>query len=139
MIDMNKKYRTRSGLPARVLCVDRIDEFPIVYIVLYEEREIVRTATITGKYTPTGVESSWDLIEITPYEDFKIDEPVMVRDFDTGPWNRRHFAGVDEQGRAKTWDAGSTSWTVDNVGDYAYATSTWNECRRPAPDELAGR
>lgn len=132
MIDMNKKYRTRSGLPVRILCVDRKDIFPVVYLILYEQREIMSTASIGGKYNSPRTESEWDIIEISPYEDFKIDDPVMVRDFDTEPWNRRHFAGVDEHGRAKAWDAGSTSWSVEGMADYA----CWNEFRRPTPEEM---
>jgi hypothetical protein len=94
--------------------------------------ETILSATIDGRYAFSGQENDLDLIEISLYEDFKIDDPVMVRNFDIEPWNRRHFAGVDAYDRAKAWDAGSTSWTVEGMGDYA----CWYKCRRPTPEEL---
>lgn len=66
-----------------------------------------------------------------PYADFKIDEPVMVRNTFDCNWNRRHFAGVGKDGEALTWDARGTSWS-SRLGD----TTQWDECRRPTEEEL---
>lgn len=135
-LDINKQYRTVSGNKAEILKTGVANFYWSVAALISDENGIqyLMTYQDDGRVRSDGHPDRNDLVENSPYEDFKIDEPVMVRDFDTEPWNRRHFAGVDAYGRAKAWDAGSTSWTVDNVGDYA----TWDKCRRPTPEELAG-
>ena len=70
--------------------------------------------------------------EANPYKDFKIDEPVMVRNADNiwNPWRPHHFAGVNEKGEALAWRGGCTSWTA--VGE----SEQWDECRKPTEEEL---
>jgi len=68
------------------------------------------------------------------YDDFKIDEPVMVS-LDNKAWYRRHFAGVSADGRPQTWSDGRTSFTV---APGHCGVTTWDECRRPTPEELRG-
>lgn len=126
MIDMNKKYRYRSGAPARVLCVDR--PVPHSSVLAMSESGAI------SYHTPDGVvwdqEHGFDLIEVSPWDDFEVDEPVMVRHGGGFCWTHRHFAGVCEGGRAATWADGLTSWTASNI------ITTWDECRRPTPEEL---
>ena len=70
--------------------------------------------------------------ELGPYDDFKIDDPVMVRESVHHPWERRYFAGTDEHGRPTTWELGRTKWSSLKRGN----PFTWNECRKPTKEEL---
>ena len=67
---------------------------------------------------------------IQPWEDFKIDEPVMVRNYDYD-WVKAYFAGVDENGEPTAYDDGMTSWTAGGCKTY------WHQCRKPTPEELS--
>ena len=128
-IEMGKKYRTCDGQPARVICVDAKGVQPIVALVeIDSETEINIRATLDGEFLK-GAENNLDLIEVGPYDDFKIDEPVMVCNGVERRWIRRYFAGVAPDGRPMTWNSGATSWTTDS-------RMPWDECRRPAPEEL---
>jgi len=128
MINMTKKYRTRDGRYVRVLCVDREGTQPVVALVKYTDgTECLAAFDADGKYR--GVPSDFDLIEVGPYEDFKIDEPVMVSDTSDGCWEPWHFAGVNERGRPLTWSNGGTSWSTNVYVE-------WKFCRRPTEEEL---
>lgn len=74
------------------------------------------------------------LVQASPYDDFKIDDPVMVRDTDRGKWIQRYFAGVTEDGFARVFVNGRTSWSARGAEG---RTATWNECRRPTKEELS--
>lgn len=136
-IDLNKKYRTVGGDKVEIFKIDLVAQYPVLAVIT---RQNGTQATMT--YTEDGFMHTClhycddNLVEILPYEDFKIDEPVMVRVNNTSCWHRRYFAGVAPNGKAKTWDMGRTSWTVDAIGD-DFITSTWPQCRRPTPEELA--
>ena len=134
-IDISKKYRTRSKLPVEILRTDiKSTDFPVVAIIqLSDDKEFSDCFTEYGKLYAHG-ESDMDLIEMCPYEDFKIDEPVMVRSASSDSWMRRYFAGVDENGKALTWAHGGTSWS-SHTSKFNY--TEWTECRRPTPEELA--
>lgn len=42
-----------------------------------------------------------------------IDTPILVRQFETDKWERRHFACVDKEGRVVAWGNGTTSWSAN--------------------------
>ena len=134
MISMDKKYKTRNGLPVRILCLDRKgDMYPVIGLVTIENgAESIHTFTADGRFNFSPEGDSYDLIEVSPYEDLKIDEPVMVRNSGAIDWSRRHFAGVAANGKVLCWDSGCTSFTAgESFG--------WDEGRRPTPEELAGK
>ena len=136
MISMDKQYRTRNGDPVRILYTNKKgNNMPVVALVtLDSNNEEIHVFTKEGKfYNNINKESSFDLIEVTPYDDFKIDEPVMVRDYPDEPWKRRYFAGVSKDGCPTTWAMGTTSWS--GIKD-RYSKCSWLECRRPTPEEL---
>ena len=85
-----------------------------------------------------GSDSSLDVLSWTdqrsPYRDFKIDEPVMVRHKDENQWTKRHFAGVTSHGRPMTWTYGGTSWSKEHKSPYD--KDVWGECRRPTEDPV---
>lgn len=125
-IEMGKQYKTRGGYPVQILCVDGPHEdYPVVAIL----DNAVLAFTIDGHYS-SGTPSARDLIEISPYEDFKIDDKVMVRDCVGDDWEKRYFAGVTCDGCASAYDSGYTSWTSKVVIE-------WRFCRKPTAEELA--
>ncbi len=130
-ITLDKKYRTRCGYPVRVLCVDMKSDWPVVCIIKYPDgTENTNSVTIYGKDWD-GEESDFDLIEVSPWEDFKKDDKVMVKGFEGGLWSKRHFA-YEKDGRAYVYQEGMTSWSSDDEA------ITWKYCRKPTEEELAG-
>lgn len=124
-IEMTKTYKTKSGLPVRILCVDRLNTlYPVVALV----------SDTVIEFRSDGVSDRWveklDLVEVSPYDDFKIDEPVMVRGANDMDWRRMYFAGIDKDGYAAVWDCGATSWTARGGRHSCF------ECRRPTEEEL---
>lgn len=84
-----------------------------------------------GAWYSSGKKSPHDLVtELTEYQDFKIDEPVMVRNTDRFPWHRGLFAGIDKDGRPMAWINGKSQWTSGND------RHAWEQCRRPTAEEL---
>ncbi len=78
-----------------------------------------------------GIYFSDNLVEkVTPYSDFKIDDPVWVRNRVNDEWIPRHFAGIKND-LPSTFDRGTTSHTApqENV-----AASTWNFCVKVKPE-----
>lgn len=125
-ISMDKKYKTRCGYPVRILCVDCKDEhWPVIALFEAEDSEGVM------RYSSTGVAGgglrNYDLIEVSPYEDFKKDDKVMVS-ANGKTWYKRHFA-YEEDHLAYAYDCGETSWTAND-------TSCWDYCRKPTQEEL---
>ena len=129
-IKMGKQYRTRDGVKVRILCVDADNEkYPIAGLLGSGEHSYVELFTTEGlKYV--GLTCAIDLVEVTPWDDFVIDEPVMVRMFGMVTWNRRYFAGVLSSERLTCFVDGNTEWTADK------AVHIWDECRRPTEEEL---
>lgn len=128
-ISMDKQYRTIEGKPVRILCVDGPESFfPVVGII--EDR--LETWTSYGEFHTCQPPSIHNLVEVSPWDGFKIDDPVMVRDHETENWVKRYFAGVTSSGHPLTWMNGNTSWTALNDRDCV----GWTYCRKPTPEEL---
>ena len=131
MITMDKKYRCRDGVPVTVLAVGvKPDAAVVILRHNYNGIDSVLQLRANGKWSNTE-DFPCDLIEIVPYDDFKIDDPVMVKS-DGAVWLRRYFAGVDTEGSPTTFNYGATSWSTvgrDNP-------QRWKYCRRPTPKEL---
>lgn len=62
-IDPNKRYPTRGGLWARILCVDAPGDFPVIGYIDNGD-SLPRSWTFTGRFT-LDCESEYDLI-LTP-------------------------------------------------------------------------
>lgn len=124
-ISMDKKYRTRDGRDVRVLCTDFTNHEQVVALVagVNSSRENLMTFDAYGKYASFEVETPFDLIEVTPYEDFKIDDKVLVRRYESAKWTKRYFAGVDENGNPMTYGDGATSWSQ-------HGTVSWKFCKK---------
>ena len=123
-IDINKKYRTTSGHRVRIICVDRksYQNNSIIGLVETDENtdhESIVTWYKNGKH---NTNAQYDLVEVSPFDDFNIDDKVLVKDCYDYEWKKRYFAGIDEDtGEPLAFADGLTSWITDQV-------IAWEEC-----------
>ena len=115
MIDINKKYKTRNGLPARIVCVDRKSkgDYPIVALVKEKESEHAVFYTIDGLYIADNKEHPYTLIEVTPYDHIKPGDLVMCWNGSQKPKDAclRKFAGVTVQSSIQEpYDSTNSIW-----------------------------
>jgi hypothetical protein len=136
MIDMNKKYKTGDGLSVRILCVDAaMKDYCVITLVSRStenggKEEILKRFTKEGKSYVNGPDSIGDLVEVSPYEDFKTDDLCVVWDRGNGV-RFRYFSHVDKHsGEALFFAEGKTSFTHDSH-------TTWPNCRKATPLEIA--
>jgi len=125
-IDITKQYKTLSGLPARIYAVDGGGNYPVHGAIYNLETNTWRQETWSNdlKYRIEEDEnnSNYDLVEVGKYDDFKIDDNVIV--WCNGRVNEKikgHFAGLTDDGKPKVWGMGRTSFTSDGyfeVADY---------------------
>lgn len=129
LIEMHKKYKTRDGHPVRILCVDCIGKnfaFPVIALVKNTEGEEHIEQYMPDGHYHKNHEDDLDLIEVQPWEDFKIDDPVLVSD-DGECWYKRHFAGIGCNGRPTAFNDGATSFTTP----IPTLITEWNYCKKP--------
>ncbi len=124
---MNKKYKTRSGLPVRVLCTDMKNRYPVVAVRKSEKEECSGMYTADGKFYEEGIHSEYDLIEVSPYEDFKVDDLCVVWDEESVKIFR-YFSNV-KKGTAHCFDWGCTSYSAEG-------TTPWTNCRKATEEEI---
>jgi len=62
MITMDKKYRTRDGQDARILCTDRLGAYPVVGLI----GERVQSWTGNGRAHIDIEQADTDIIEVVP-------------------------------------------------------------------------
>lgn len=43
-----------------------------------------------------------------------IDTPILIRNYDDTSWQRRYFAGLNNEGYVTAWNNGRTSWTNED-------------------------
>lgn len=130
MIEMGKKYKTRSGLPVRILCNDfKGDTYKVIAAAYNQETgcESIISVSSIGSYI-VDEENPLDLIEVTPYEDFKEDDLCVV-------WNGkdkkvfRYFHKINSRGKAVCFCFGQTSFHTSDV-------TPWEFCRKPTEEEI---
>lgn len=129
MIEMDKKYKTRSGLPVRILCNDlKYEGYTVIAAVYNPEAgyESTMSVTNTGSYIE-GEENPLDLIEATPYDDFKEDDLCVVWE-NTEPKEFRYFSH-EKSSIAWCFSIGGTSYTTA-------ATTSWTNCRKATKEEI---
>ena len=129
MIEMNKKYKTRSGLPVRILCNDFKSSIDTVIAAVYNPKtncEYVLNVSHTGVYME-GVKSNYDLIEVTPYDDFKEDDLCVVWEVE----NSKEFRYFSHEKENLAWcfASGGTSYTRTT-------TTSWTNCRKATQEEI---
>ena len=132
MIEMDKKYKTRSGLPVRILCNDlKYDRYIVIAAVYNPEAgyESTMSITNTGSYIE-GEENPLDLIEVTPYDNFKEDDLCVVWDDGKEREEFRYFAYA-KGNRAYFFADGKTSFTATPPQKVC-----WPNCRKATDEEI---
>ncbi len=129
MIDITKKYRTRDGREVRILATDIKNKRSVVAVITGNDgKEYCVSLHEDGKHWS---DADHDLIEVGPYDDFKIDEPVVATLFPTiREGFKRYFAGTTEDGRPMVFDDGRTAWS--SAGSRTICFSV----RRPTEEDL---
>ena len=131
MIEMDKKYKTRSGLPVRILCNDlKNDTYTVIAAVYDQETGCESTISVssTGSYIEEE-ENPLDLIEVTPYDDFKEDDLCVVWTDDKQLKEFRYFA-TTEGNLPYVFDNGKTSFTSESRKVH------WPNCRKATEEEI---
>ena len=130
------QYRTITGLKARIIATDiNSRQFPIAVAVTEANgAEVVFGYTAEFNIYADGASSLKDLVLVTEWDDFKVDDPVMVRDSE-GSWKKSYFKKVNEDGKPCTFYSGHTRWSSSTPGGYT-GTRSWDECRKPTEEEL---
>jgi hypothetical protein len=129
-LEVGMECRHSSGNPARVVCTDRMDrnggENTTLVLVQFNGWE---HAYYCDQY---GYDSDYQIVTpISEWDDFQIDEPVMVQDKDDEEWIRGYFAGLSDHGYPTTYPNGATSWSTQGM-----SRIRWKQCRRPTEGEL---
>ena len=130
---LGKKFRTvgdKNGkkiFKARIICVDADrSDYTIVALVVGEdgiERPEIYTKDL--KYITNHSGSYRDLVEVNPYEDFKIDDPVVCwTDKDPKDKRKRYFAGLSHDGKPTAFNHGATSFS--DKGNFR--PMSWDHC-----------
>jgi hypothetical protein len=118
-IDMNKKYRTRDGRSVEIISVRVGFKYGVIGVI--KGNSIYSTWTLYGKTWVSEDNCQKDLIEVIPYEDFKIDDKVLVRNDDELMWNKRHYAKFEDD-YYWCYDSGYTSYTASKC------ITEWKQC-----------
>ena len=120
-ISKDKKYKLRMGGDIKIYEI--LDGYVFGAYRIGGSKEFNASRwECNGNYLLDS-ESCLDLIEISPYADFKIDDKVLVWDEGQIEPYKYHFAGVGKNGKPLTWDDGQTSFTTDG-------TTAWDNCEK---------
>lgn len=129
MVEMNKTYKTRNGMPVRILCNDLRNSTYTVIAAVYDQEtgcESTISLSSTGAYIEDE-EHDFDIIEVTPYDDFKVDDLCVVWEVE----NSKEFRYFSHEKENLAWcfGSGGTSYT-------RAATTSWTNCRKPTEEEI---
>jgi hypothetical protein len=144
MFELGKTYRAHSGVNVRIVSTTSgITGFPFIGVVEGHPDEFLCSISTSGE--TWKIHGAFDLgnhqlytcnfSEITPWDDFVINEPVMVRDSEEAEWQSAHFAKVVE-GVPCVWPDGKTSWTTTSASFLQKRMHACEYCRRPTQEEL---
>ena len=107
MIDINKKYKTESGLEVVLYWVGNMVHGAIIF------DHIIRRISL---WNLEGIDiisqNEYNLVEVSPYDHLKIDDKVWAYNSD-GQKHKIHFAGIDKDGKPLCFHEGKTSWSSD--------------------------
>lgn len=92
------------------------------YFANYDnETETIYTWKSGGTSWTTYEMDKWQYAKLIEYEElefgwdkWKVDTPILVRDFIYDEWEKRYFAKY-EDGNIYAWSDGKTSWTAEGV------------------------
>jgi len=123
-IELGKRYKTRyANLEVRIYSVDNGGHYPVHGAVFNPEKQIwlITSWSNCGE----NVQPQRDLVEVSLYDDFKMDDPVYVWNETSSVRYRRHFAGISKNGKPMAFYEGLTSWTSDT-----YFPTVWDYCEK---------
>ena len=126
IVSMDKKY-TLEGEPYTLLTTTLPGSNPVVG---HDAEGRISLFNPEGRRAWSDSGSSNCLVEVSPYADFVIDEPVMVRDYDDHKWRKAHFSGVVDS-HPSAFFSGFTKWSSNGQA------ASWLQCRRPTAEELS--
>lgn len=117
-VSMDKSYKSKAGRPYRIICFDSGSTlYPVVAVTSEGD---VATFTEDGRYYAFSGHDDRDLVEVNPYEEWKIDDKIIVGDV-TNCFHTRHFAGISNEGLPLAWVDGKTSHTTDQTTSWRVA------------------
>ena len=126
MISMDKIYMRADGVEAIVKFTDGPSSCPVGVIT----HGVLLAYNHDGQPIYALMCKNMQLVEVSPFDEFTVDEKVMVRVDIWDEWQHAYFAGV-EDGTALAFCDGATKWSSLNK------STSWLQCRRPTAEELA--
>jgi hypothetical protein len=117
MISLDKTYKTRTGSEVVIHAIyPNNKDSQVQGGIVYNDYVQMQSWTIEGGFFEDGTNrtSGLDLVEVSPYEDWKIDDKVIVS-FDDDKEYNYYFAGLDGLGRTCVFSGGTTSWSSDGL------------------------
>ena len=113
IVSIDKTYTTRSRIKVILYAVYPDQAvYPVHGALVYKDGEIqCQTWNLTGSYSEGSTSNSLDLVEVSPYKDWKIDDKVIVWNLEDGEVFRRYFAGISHDGHIQVFKGGVTSWS----------------------------
>lgn len=132
MLDVTKKVTTRDGRSVRIICTDKMADFPIVALV--QERntkgdifEVVMSFKADGRFCWLGQERACDLINVTkkiPYVVIAYQQPPVTIDNHYMAFGRVVVKSGDETYPGlkvgDRWPGNPQMWRVMQVGEIEY-------------------
>jgi hypothetical protein len=114
MISLDKTYKTKSGSKVIIHAIYPYNEMQQVQGAIdYNNCTQMNSWSLDGRFhegTTDG--SSLDLVEVSPYEDWKIDDKVIVTFADDeDEEGKYYFAGLNKSNLPCVFKDGRTSWS----------------------------
>lgn len=112
MISLDKTYKTESGSKVVIYAIYPDNQSQQVQgAIVYTDFTQMNSWDLGGRFHEDHIDTSClDLVEVSPYDDWKIDDKVIVS-FDDDEEHNYYFAGLDGLGRTCVFSDGSTSWS----------------------------
>lgn len=129
MIDITKTYRTREGKKARILATDVANICSVVAVIEDNPGEESTYVFLQDGSFMVNAIHRHDLVEYSPGDHLKVDQPVWVRNTEGASWLPRHFFHYSE-GSYWAFKDGLTSHS--SRGKRRNATS-WKYCTDTCP------
>lgn len=121
--NLKKKWKTKNGLKVEVYAYKEGQDHPYIGAYL-SSRGIWVESCWTENLTYLEQRSCcYDLVEVSPYDDFKVDDKVLVSN-NGKDWHRRYFAGVSKDDRPLAFCEDSYSWGA------CLPAITWKYCKK---------
>ena len=129
MIDITKTYRTREGKKARILATDVANICSVVAVIEDNPGEESTYVFLQDGSFMVNAIHRHDLIEQSPGDHLKVDQPVWVRNTEKDPWLPRHFSHYSE-GFYWAFHSGLTSHSARGTG---CSDTPWKQCTDVCP------